>query len=112
MPGLGEAGHDRLPTRSERGEICGSVGPPDGMIRFRTRLPALLSVWAVATGAEAILYFFFLSRPYFRAVALPFALGVLAAALLATWRLLRGRWRRDRRTRERRAARRRGEEQR
>jgi hypothetical protein len=72
------------------------------MGRFRTRLPELLSVWAGAAAVEAILYYFFLSRPYFRGFFLPFAIAIAVVAVAATWRLLRGRRHPDRRSRERR----------
>jgi uncharacterized membrane protein (DUF4010 family) len=83
------------------------MGPVEGINRLRARLPGLLSVWAAATVAEVLLYYLFLSRPYFREVFLPFAVAVLVAAGIATWRLLRGRRERDRRSHERRLARRR-----
>jgi membrane protein implicated in regulation of membrane protease activity len=74
------------------------------MNRFRTRLPALLSLWAGAAAAEAILFYVFLSRPYFRTFFAPFAVGVLVAAAVGTRSVLRLRRRDDRRARERRVA--------
>ena len=73
------------------------------MSRLRTRLPQLLSLWAMTAVAEAVLYYFFLSRPYFRDFFMPFAAAVLVSALVGTWRLLRPRHQRDRRRQERRA---------
>jgi hypothetical protein len=80
------------------------------MNRFQTRVGRLVSVWCVAAVAEATLYYFFLSRPYFRTFFLPFAMGVLCAAGLETWRVVRGRRGVERRESERRVARRRAEE--
>ena len=72
------------------------------MSRLRTRLPALVSVWAAAIVAEAMLYYVFLSRPYFTKVFSPFAIAVLVAALIATWRVVKPRAHEDRRHGERR----------
>ncbi|MFN2565522.1 MAG: hypothetical protein ABR499_11015 [Gemmatimonadaceae bacterium] len=72
------------------------------MSRLRARLPHLVSLWAVTAGAEGVLYYFFLSRPYFRDFFAPFAAAVLVAAAVGTWRLMRGRRDADRRHRERR----------
>ena len=77
------------------------------MNRFRTRLPQLLGLWAVAAGAEGVLYYAFLSRPYFRGFFMPFAVAVLLTAVAGTWSLVRRREGRERRGRERRAGRRR-----
>jgi hypothetical protein len=84
--------------------------PAQRMSRLRTRLTALLTVWATAALAEAALYYFFLSQPYFRTFFMPLAISVLAATALETWRVLRGRRRVDRRERERRTEQRRAEE--
>jgi len=73
------------------------------MSRLLTRLPHLLAVWACAALAEAVLYYFFLSRPYFREFVAPFAVALLVAAALGTWQLLRPRGGEDRRHGERRA---------
>jgi hypothetical protein len=54
--------------------------------------------------AEAVLYYFFLSQPYFRGFVLPFAVAIALVAVGGTWRLLRGRRQPDRRARERRLA--------
>ena len=51
------------------------------MSRLRTRLPHLFSLWAATAAAEGVLYYFFLSQPYFRAFFIPFAAAVLVAAL-------------------------------
>jgi hypothetical protein len=80
------------------------------MSRLRGRVPWLLGLWASVGIGEAILYYFFLSRPYFRSFAAPFAVALAVAALVATWRALRGRRDRDRRSHERRSWRRRAEE--
>jgi hypothetical protein len=72
------------------------------MSRLRTRLPALVSVWATAVVAEALLYYVFLSRPYFRRFFSPFAVAVAVATLVATWRLVRPRGDEDRRHGDRR----------
>jgi hypothetical protein len=72
------------------------------MSRLLTRLPHLLAVWACAALAEAVLYCFFLSRPYFREFVAPFAVALLVAAALASWRVVRPRGGSDRRSRERR----------
>jgi hypothetical protein len=72
------------------------------MSRLRTRLTALLSVWAAALVAEAALYYFFLSRPYFRRFFSPFAVAVAIAAVAATWRIARPRGEHDRRHGDRR----------
>ena len=72
------------------------------MRRLRTRLPALVSVWAATVVAEATLYYFFLSRPYFRKVFAPLALVVALVALVATWRMVRPRGDEDRRHGDRR----------
>jgi hypothetical protein len=77
------------------------------MGRFSTRLPALLSLWASAAVAEAILYYFLVSQPYFRAFFATFAVALLVAAAVATWRVVRPRGVADRRTHERRSAHRR-----
>jgi hypothetical protein len=69
----------------------------------RTRIGRLSGVWLLTAAAEGVLYYFFLSRPYFRAFAVPFAIAVLVASALETWRVVRGRRRDDRRERERRA---------
>ena len=79
------------------------------MSRLRTRLPHLLSLWAAASLAEGALYYFVLSRPYFRTFFMPFAVAVLVAAFAGTWRLLRPRSKEDRRTHDRREHRRRAE---
>jgi hypothetical protein len=73
------------------------------MHRLHTRLPQLISLWAGVTAAEALLYYFFLSQPYFRAFVAPCALAVVIAATVASWRMLRARSRPDRRARDRRA---------
>lgn len=80
------------------------------MSRLRTRLPHLLSLWAATAAAEGVLYYFFLSRPYFRTFLMPFAVAVLVGALVGTWRLVRPRSGEDRRVRERRMAQRRTQE--
>jgi hypothetical protein len=72
------------------------------MDRLRARLPHLLSLWALTAVAEGVMYYFFLSRPYFRDFFMPFALVLLVAAGVATWRLVRLRTGGDRRHGERR----------
>jgi hypothetical protein len=59
-------------------------------------------MWAAAFVAETMLYYFFLSRPYFRRFFSPFAVVVFVAALVATWRVVRPRGRDDRRHADRR----------
>jgi hypothetical protein len=72
------------------------------MGRIRARLPHLLSLWALTAVAEAVLYYFFLRKPYFRDFFMPFALLALVAAIAGTWRLVRPRAGGDRRHGERR----------
>jgi hypothetical protein len=79
------------------------MGSVEGMSRLRTRLPRLAAVWGAAVVAETILYYFFLSQPYFRGFFLPFAMAVLLASTLETWRVLRGRRHAERRDHDRRA---------
>jgi hypothetical protein len=76
--------------------------PAEEMNRLRTRLPALLSLWAGTAVIEAVLYYLFVGQPYFRAIGLPFAVAVLAAAVVGTWRLVRPRTGEDRRLGDRR----------
>jgi hypothetical protein len=64
-------------------------------------------MWAAAVMSEALLYYFFLRQPYFRAFGLPFAVAVLIAVVVWTWHVLRPRAHEDRRHGERRHARRR-----
>jgi hypothetical protein len=78
------------------------------MSRLLTRLPQLLAVWACAALGEAVLYYFFLSRPYYREFVAPFAVALLVAAALGTWQVLRPRQKGDRRVHDRRVAARRG----
>ena len=73
------------------------------MNRLRARLPHLLALWGGAAAGEVLLYYFFLSRPYFRGFFTPFAIALLVGALIATWPVLRGRHRADRRSHDRRA---------
>ena len=72
------------------------------MRRLRTRLPELVGLWAATVVAESMLYYFFLSRPYFRKVFSPIALVLVLVALVATWRLLKARGEEDRRQGDRR----------
>jgi small-conductance mechanosensitive channel len=72
------------------------------MSRLRTRLPTLASVWAAAIVAEVLLYYMFLSRPYFTRFFTPFAVALFAAAVITTWRIVRPRSHEDRRHGERR----------
>jgi hypothetical protein len=62
----------------------------------------LVSLWAATVVAEAMLYYVFLSRPYFRMVFSPFAVVVLIVAVVATWRMVRPRGQEDRRHGDRR----------
>jgi hypothetical protein len=62
----------------------------------------LLGLWAVTAGAELLLYYFVLSQPYFRTFFGPFAVVVLVAAVVGTWRLVRPRAAEDRRHGDRR----------
>jgi hypothetical protein len=78
------------------------------MSRLLTRLPHVLALWACAALGEAVLYYFFLSRPYFREFVAPFAVGLLVAAAVAAWQMLRPRQKGDRRVHERRVSARRG----
>jgi CBS-domain-containing membrane protein len=77
------------------------------MTRLRARLPHLFSLWAGTAVAQALMYYFFLSRPYFRAFFAPFAAAVLVIAVFATAQMVRPRRDGDRRAHERRVARRR-----
>ena len=62
----------------------------------------MVSVWAAVIVAEAVLYYVFLSRPYFRRVFSPFAIALFVAGVIATWRLLKPRSHEDRRHGDRR----------
>jgi hypothetical protein len=84
--------------------------PAEGTSRFRTRLPHLLSLWAVAAVAEAVLSYLALSQPYFRALFAPLVVAVLVAAGVGTWRLMRARTHADRRAGDRRVEERRAGE--
>jgi predicted ABC-type sugar transport system permease subunit len=65
-------------------------------------LPHLLCLWVGTAVAELVLYYLFLGQPYFRAIGVPFAVVVLVAAVVGTWRLLRPRTHADRRHADRR----------
>jgi len=73
------------------------------MGRFRTRLPQLLSLWLGTAVVEGVMYYFLLSQPFMRDFFAPFAVAVLVAAVVGTWRLVRPRAGRDRRVQDRRA---------
>jgi hypothetical protein len=79
------------------------MGSVKGTSRLRTRLPRLAAVWGAVVLVEMALYYFFLSQPYFRGFFLPFAIAVLLASALDTWRVLRGRRHIERRDHDRRA---------
>jgi hypothetical protein len=83
-------------------EIHDAMERPERLNRLRTRLPGLLGTWLGAAVAEVVLYYFFLSRPYFRTFFAPFAVGIALLALAWTWRVMRGRSGEDRRLHERR----------
>jgi hypothetical protein len=73
-------------------------------------LPSLITIWVAAIVAEAILYYFFLSQPYFRRFFTPFAVVVLVAVIVGTWRVARPRTGENRRQGDRRHAHRRAGE--
>jgi hypothetical protein len=104
MPAPGEAGQDGVACCKAEREIQVGERQPRHMSRLRARLPHLLTLWGLTAGAEGLLYYFFLSQPYFREFFAPFAVAALAAAAVASWRLVRPRGRSDRRSRERRVA--------